>query len=87
METLEYDASFVHVFSKVMEHEVFIQYSLRQGLKGFGEKDRMTALKEMNQLHLSNCFKQLGIEEIFTEDKKKALGFFIVSEREGRQRD
>ena len=71
IETIEYDVSFVHVFSKIIEHEMFIQYSLKQGLKLFEEKAKEAAFKVMNQLHLRNCLKPLGIKEMSTETERK----------------
>jgi len=58
-ETLEYDHSFLQVFTKVIDHYMFREYGLKKGLQVFGEHGKDAAIKEMEQLHLHNCFKHI----------------------------
>ena len=76
-ETIEYDKSFVQVFTRLIHHQMFHQYSLKEGLKVFGERGRIAAFKEMEQLHLRNCFRSLGANELSTTERKKVLESLI----------
>ena len=61
-------------------------YSLKQGIKKFGEKGYNAAFGEMLQLHQRKCFKPVGISEMTNREKKRALEslIFLVEKRDGR---
>ena len=63
------------------EHEVFViimtQLSLEQGLKGFGDKGKKAALKEITQLHDMSAFFPRDPKSLTREERVKALSTLI----------
>ena len=61
-------------------------YSLKQGIKKFGEKGYNAAFGEMLQLHQIKCFRPVGVSEMTNWEKKRALEslIFLVEKRDGR---
>jgi hypothetical protein len=65
----------------------FIQtYSLKAGLKKFGEKGSDAATKEMKQLHDRKVFKPIMTSELTTQERKRAMEslIFLTEKRDGR---
>ena len=84
-ETIKYDHSYVQVFDKVLKHYTFQQYVLKKGLEVLRERGREAAFKEMEQLHLRNCFRPLDMKELTMEAKNKALGSLIFLKEKNRR--
>ena len=61
-------------------------YSLKQGIRKFGEKGYNAAFAEMLQLHQRKCFRPIGIATMSSREKKRALEslIFLVEKRDGR---
>jgi len=56
----------------------FIQtYSLKQGLKKFGDRGKAAALKEMKQLHDRTVFEPIHVHEMTTIERKRAMESLI----------
>jgi hypothetical protein len=53
------------------------QYSLKAGLKHFGERGETVVSKELKQFNVYNVFKPLYADELSDEDKSKALTLLI----------
>ncbi len=80
-EVIEYDdiiagvaARFIHFQNeRAMAHGVSLgqQYIVNKGLKLFGDRGKKAALKELNQLHVRECFAPILISELTPEEKKK----------------
>ena len=65
----------------------FLQsYSLKAGLKKFGEAGKEAAIKEMRQLHDRVVFKPIRISEMTARERKRAMEslIFLVEKRDGR---
>ena len=63
----------------------FVQsYSLRKGLKKFGQKGRDAAYKEMKQLHDRVVFEPIRIEDLTDIEKRRAMEslIFLVEKRD-----
>ena len=78
----EYNSAEVKVIATCMMHfqlecenefSFIQQYGLRKGLKVFGEKGKMAALKEVKQLHDRKVFKPVSIEELSKLEKDRAM--------------
>ena len=64
----------------------FIQtYSLKQGIKKFGEQGKKAASKEMKQLHDRVVFEPIAVSDLTREEHKKAMEslIFITEKRDG----
>ena len=61
-------------------------FSLKQGIKRFGNKGKEAAKTEMEQLHMRNCFVPRKVNEMTSEQRKKALEslLFVTEKRDGR---
>ena len=61
-------------------------YSLKAGLKKFGEKGSDAATKEMKQLNDRKVFKPIMFSELSTQEKKRAMEslIFLTEKRDGR---
>ena len=61
-------------------------YSLRAGIKKFGNNGKNAALLEMEQLHKCDCWKPRKIEELSTSQKRNALEslLFLTEKPDGR---
>jgi hypothetical protein len=53
------------------------QYSLKKGLKIFGEKGEDAVTREFTQMHMLNVYSPLSASSLSSEDKKKALSSLI----------
>jgi hypothetical protein len=87
----EYDEEGAHIIAKTINHfntamagmsDVqscsFLQtYSLKQGIRKFGEKGSAAAKKELGQLHGRTVFEPIGIEEMTALEKKRAMESLI----------
>jgi len=65
----------------------FIQtYSLKRGLKQFGERGYEAAFGEMKQLHDRSCFTPIDVSNLTEVERKRALEslIFLVEKRDGR---
>jgi hypothetical protein len=65
----------------------FLQtYSLKAGLKKFGEAGKEATMKEMRQLHDRVVFKPIRISEMTSRERKRAMEslIFLVEKRDGR---
>ena len=65
--------------------QLVVTYSLKKGIKQFGEKGRKSALKEMKQLHDRECFKPIKKESMSKTERKRALEslIFLTEKRDG----
>ena len=61
-------------------------YTLKRGLKKFGQKARDAALKEVGQLHGRTCFVPIDIEALTESERRKAMEsfLFLVEKKDGR---
>ena len=65
----------------------FIQtYSLKAGIKKFGERGSEAATKEIKQLHDRKVFKPIMSSELTTQERKRAMDslIFFTEKRDGR---
>jgi len=65
----------------------FIQtYSLKAGLKKFGDKGSEAATKEMKQLHDRKVFKPIMSSELTSQERRRAMEslIFLTEKRDGR---
>ena len=62
------------------------QYTLKAGIKKFGERGQKSADDEMAQLHSRGTFRPLDVKLISPLDKKRAMEalIFMVEKRDGR---
>ena len=60
--TFEYDSSHSFVLIKIMNEYALHQYSLRAGIKKFGDRGHEGAYKEVEQLHLRNAFNPVKFD-------------------------
>ena len=70
-----------------IEHgnQYVVTYSLRKGIKEFGEQGKQSVVKEMKQLHDRNCFKPVNITTLSPTEKKRALEslIFLTEKQDG----
>lgn len=61
-------------------------YSLKSGLKRFGQSGYQAAYKEMEQLDKRTCFTLVSIQDMTPQEKKRALRslIFLVEKTDGR---
>jgi hypothetical protein len=90
-QTKEYGEEDAHIYAKTMLHYntamagmneekacSFLQtYSLKQGIRKFGEKGRAAAKKELGQLHGRVVFEPISIEDMTALEKKRAMESLI----------
>jgi hypothetical protein len=65
----------------------FIQtYSLKSGLKKFGERGETAATSEMRQLHERAVFEPIRVDDMTQLERKRAMEslIFLVKKRDGR---
>jgi len=65
----------------------FLQtYSLKKGIKQFGDRSKIAAHKEMKQLHDRAVFEPIRLEDMTQLERKRALEslIFLVEKRDGR---
>jgi hypothetical protein len=75
-----------HITNKIETHESFAQtFSLKKGIKVFGEKGEEAAYKEMKQLHDRVVFEPIKIHEMTPIERKRAMEslIFLVEKRDG----
>lgn len=96
----EYSVETATVIAKVISHynsvmsnmttkeaHAFTQsYSLKKGLKMFGDKAKQAVNKEMKQLHNRAVFKPIHVHEMTQLERKRAMEslIFLVEKRDGR---
>ena len=81
---MEYDRTESIVMARTMISMVQT-YSLKAGIKKFGDKAVKAAAKEMTQLHERNCFKPVDVRTLTEQERKKALEslIFLTEKRDG----
>ena len=52
---------------------IFRQYSLKKGLKEFGDRGEEAVSAELNQFHNLNCFDPVDAETLTSDQRRKAL--------------
>jgi len=62
-----------------------VTYSLKQGIRKFGDRGKQSALKEMKQMHDRVCFVPIKKEELNELERKRALEslIFLTEKRDG----
>ena len=88
---LEYSVQSARVIAYLMtdNHEMsytFAQtYSLKKGIKKFGERGENAASKEIKQLHDRKVFDPIDYDELTVKEKKQAMEslIFLVEKRDG----
>jgi hypothetical protein len=98
-EAIEYDTTTAQVFvqtvhhlqmvmsNKKHKHHAFVEtFSLKRGLKTFGEKGRAAAFDEMKQLHDREVFYPVDISKLTQHERRRAMEslIFLVEKRDGR---
>jgi len=60
-------------------------YSLKQGIKKFGERGKQAAMKELRQLHDRVVFEPVDVSKLTSDDKRKAMEslIFLAEKRDG----
>jgi len=60
-------------------------YSLKMGIKKFGERGRQAAIKELRQLHDRTVFEPVKVGSLSTEEKRRAMEslIFLTEKRDG----
>ena len=66
--------------------QFLIQYSLKKGLKMFGDKGHEAAHKEIKQLHDRVCFQPINFDKLTPLEKKRVLNslMFLVEKKDGK---
>jgi hypothetical protein len=69
-----------------LEHTALTQYSIRKGLKVFGEAGKLAVLKEMQQLHDRTVIEPKMASMLTKDEKKKSLEYlmFLKKKRCGK---
>ncbi len=80
----EYDLD-EHIIGLIMAH----QYSMKKGIKLFGEKIEKATLKEIKQIHDMDTYTPMDSTKLTKEQKRKALFtlFFLTEKRDGKIKD
>ena len=76
-----------HLSQKVETGDQYSQqYSLKQGLKKFGDNGWKAAQQEMEQLHVRTCFTPRSVKEMTEGERKKAQRalMLLTQKRDGR---
>ena len=60
-----------------LEHTALTQYSVRKGLKVFGEAGKQAVLKEMQQLHDRTVIEPKMASMLTKDEKKKSLEYLM----------
>ena len=62
-----------------------VTYSLKKGLQKFGQKGRLSVLKEMKQLLDRKCFHPIDVKSMSPQERKRALEslIFLTEKRDG----
>ena len=62
-----------------------VTYSLKKGIKTFGDRGKEAALKEMKQLHDRECFKPIKMDTLNPTERKRALEslIFLTEKKDG----
>ena len=83
--SIEYDEKEAIILATIMTSMVQT-FSLKAGIKKFGDKGKDAAFVEMEQLHKRDVFKPRNVKELTVEERKKALEslIFITEKRDGR---
>ena len=74
--------------SKMMSKKKFYQmvqtYSLKQGMKKFGDRGKKAAYKEMSQLHKRVVFQPVRVESLTPQERRRAMEslMFLVEKRD-----
>ncbi len=79
-------SGFNYGYGKAVKAVSFIEtFTLKQGLKKFGDKGRTSAMKEMKQLHDREVFRPIHPSKLTPSEKKKVLEslIFLVEKRDG----
>ena len=73
---------FVRQFGDNYVKQFSQQYILEKGLKKFGEKGKLAAEKELDQLHKWGCFKLIDVSTKSYEEKKKTQkGMMLLTKK------
>ena len=83
--TLSYDKAEAFALAQVIVSLVQT-YSLKAGLKKFGDEGRKATYEEMKQLHDRNCFEPVDINGFTPEERRAVMAtiFFLTQKRDGR---
>jgi hypothetical protein len=67
------------------ENQFMVTYSLKKGIQEFGIEGRNSVLKEMQQLHVRECFKPIAIGTLTKIERKRALEslIFLSEKKDG----
>jgi hypothetical protein len=67
------------------ENQFMVTYSLKKGIKEFGDQGRSSVLNEMRQLHQRECFKPINIDTLTPVEKQRALEslIFLTQKKDG----
>ena len=95
----EYDTEHARLIANVMtdmnerakcgnltEHSFVESFSLKKGLKKFGQQGYEAAFGEMKQLHDRTVFKPIDVSKLTQQEKQRSLEslIFLVEKRDGR---
>ena len=72
--------------TEIKEGHLFVQqYSLKAGLKKFGERGKKSAHKELGQLHDRECFRPIHKSSLNSSEMERALEslIFMIEKRDG----
>jgi hypothetical protein len=60
-------------------------FSLKQGIRKFGERGKQAAMKELRQLHDRVVFEPVDVSKLTSDDKRKAMEslIFLAEKRDG----
>jgi hypothetical protein len=66
-------------------NQYVVTYSLKKGIKEFGEQGKQSVVKEMKQLHDRKCFTPVNITTLSPTEKKRALEslIFLTEKQDG----
>ena len=72
------------LISKKNFYQMVQIYSLKKGLKAFGNRAKQAAYKEMSQLHRRMVFKPVKVETLTLQERKRAMEslMFLVEKRD-----
>ena len=76
-ETVEYDNAMVGAVFKAMDHYARQQYGLERGIKEWGDRGKDAAFEEVKQLHMRTTFKPINMDDMTSEERRKAIGSLI----------
>jgi hypothetical protein len=64
-------------FNNKQHHQFMETYSLKKGLNQFGSKGYEATIAELIQLHKSEVFKPINIEDLTSDEKRKTMESLI----------